>query len=126
MGTAGPLLVYDGLVNVTASLEEIPSDIADGRAPRTAVGIKKDGTILVVVADGRTSRSAGMTLPELARYLIQLGADRAMNFDGGGSSEMVVNGAVKNRPSDGAERPVRVALGLFRAKGTCMKDTFDI
>ncbi|MFR9126590.1 MAG: phosphodiester glycosidase family protein [Acidaminococcus intestini] len=113
VGTAGPLLVYDGLVNVTASLEEIPSDIADGRAPRTAVGIKKDGTILVVVADGRSSRSAGMTLPELARYLIQLGADRAMNFDGGGSSEMVVNGAVKNRPSDGAERPVRVALGLF-------------
>lgn len=52
VGTAGPLLVYDGLVNVTASLEEIPSDIADGRAPRTAVGIKKDGTILVVVADG--------------------------------------------------------------------------
>lgn len=113
VGTAGPLLVYDGLVNVTASLEEIPSDIADGRAPRTAVGIKKDGTILVVVADGRSSRSAGMTLLELARYLIQLGADRAMNFDGGGSSEMVVNGAVKNRPSDGAERPVRVALGLF-------------
>ena len=66
-----------------------------------------------MVADGRSSRSAGMTLPELARYLIQLGADRAMNFDGGGSSEMVVNGAVKNRPSDGAERPVRVALGLF-------------
>ena len=113
MGTAGPLLVYDGLVNVTASLEEIPSDIADGRAPRTAVGIKKDGTILVVVADGRSSRSAGMTLPELARYLIQLGADRAMNFDGGGSSEMVVKWSVKNRPSDGAERPVRVALGLF-------------
>ena len=113
VGTAGPLLVYDGLVNVTAGLEEIPSDIADGRAPRTAVGIKKDGTILVVVADGRSSRSAGMTLSELARYLIQLGADRAMNFDGGGSSEMVVNGAVKNRPSDGTERPVRVALGLF-------------
>ena len=57
----GLFLVYDGLVNVTASLEEIPSDIADGRAPRTAVGIKKDGTILVVVADGRSSRSAGMT-----------------------------------------------------------------
>ena len=46
-------------MNVTASLEEIPSDIADGRAPRTAVGIKKDGTILVVVADGRQAAVQG-------------------------------------------------------------------
>ena len=113
VGTAGPLLVYDGAVRVTSAEEEIAPDIASTRAPRTAVGIKRDGTVLIVVADGRSSASAGMTLGELARYFVSLGADRAMNFDGGGSSEMVVGGRIMNDPSDGSERPVRVALGLL-------------
>ena len=77
------------------------------------MGIKRDGTVLIVVADGRSSASAGMTLGELARYFVSLGADRAMNFDGGGSSEMVVGGRIMNDPSDGSEWPVRVALGLL-------------
>jgi hypothetical protein len=113
VGTAGPMLVYDGAVHVTSAEEEIASDIAYGRAPRTGVGVKRDGTVLLVVADGRSSSSAGMTLNEFARYFVRLGADRAMNFDGGGSSEMVVKGIVMNSPSDGKERPVRVALGLL-------------
>lgn len=114
VGTAGPQLVYDGRVAVTSEQEQIASDIAWGRAPRTAVGVKKDGTVLIVVADGRSDYSAGMSLEELARFFLRLGADRAMNFDGGGSSEMVVNGRVMNDPSDGDERPVRVALGVIR------------
>lgn len=114
VGSAGPQLVRDGQVAVTSEEEEIASDIADGRAPRTGVGIKKDGTVLIVVADGRSDDSAGFTLDEFARYFVSLGADRAMNFDGGGSSEMVVNGRIMNDPSDGSERPVRVALGVFR------------
>ncbi|MGM9518985.1 MAG: phosphodiester glycosidase family protein [Acidaminococcus sp.] len=114
VGSAGPQLVRDGQVAVTSDEEEIASDIADGRAPRTGVGIKKDGTVLIVVADGRSDDSAGFTLDEFARYFVSLGADRAMNFDGGGSSEMVVNGKIMNDPSDGSERPVRVALGVFR------------
>ena len=114
VGSAGPQLVRDGQVQVTSSAEEIAPDIAQGRAPRTGVGIKKDGTVLILVADGRSRSSAGMTLAEMARYFVQLGADRAMNFDGGGSSEMVVNGKIMNDPSDGSERPIRVALGVFR------------
>ena len=114
VGSAGPQLVRDGRVQVTSEEEEIADDIALGRAPRTGVGIKKDGTVLVVVADGRSDDSVGMTLTEFGRYFVQLGADRAMNFDGGGSSEMVVNGKIMNDPSDGTERPVRVALGVFR------------
>ncbi|WP_337383445.1 phosphodiester glycosidase family protein [Acidaminococcus timonensis] len=114
VGSAGPQLVRDGQVAVTSGEEEIAPDIADGRAPRTGVGIKKDGTVLIVVADGRSDDSAGFTLDEFARYFVSLGADRAMNFDGGGSSEMVVNGRIMNDPSDGSERPVRVALGVFR------------
>jgi exopolysaccharide biosynthesis protein len=114
VGSAGPQLVRDGQVAVTSGEEEIAPDIADGRAPRTGVGIKKDGTVLIVVVDGRSDDSAGFTLDEFARYFVSLGADRAMNFDGGGSSEMVVNGRIMNDPSDGSERPVRVALGVFR------------
>ena len=52
-----------------------------------------------------------MTLVELANVMIQLGAYEAMNFDGGGSTTMVVEGCVVNRPSDQAgERPVGSAL----------------
>mgnify|MGYP000326318339 FL=1 len=114
VASAGPLLVYNGQVKVTGSEEKIAPDIAQGRAPRTGVGIKKDGTVLLVVADGRSKASAGFSLNEFAKYFVKLGADRAMNFDGGGSSEMVIRGRVMNKPSDGQERAVRVALGLFR------------
>jgi len=78
------------------------------------VGVRADGTILIVVADGRSDTSVGMSLNELASYFVRLKADRAMNFDGGGSSEMVVNGSIMNEPSDGSERPIRVALGVFQ------------
>lgn len=111
---AGPLLVYAGRATVHSVKEEIASDIAYGRAPRTGVGVRADGTILIVVADGRSDTSVGMSLNELASYFVRLKADRAMNFDGGGSSEMVVNGSIMNEPSDGSERPIRVALGVFQ------------
>ncbi|MDD4721702.1 MAG: phosphodiester glycosidase family protein [Acidaminococcaceae bacterium] len=110
---AGPLLVDKGVRNVQSAAEYIASDIAKGRSPRTAIGIRSDGTILVVVVDGRSSVSAGLTLDELADYMVKLHAYKAMNFDGGGSSEMVVGGNVVNVPSDGKERPIRVALGVF-------------
>ena len=114
VGSAGPLLVNNGRVQVESEAEGIASDIAYGRAPRTGVGIKKDGTVLIVVADGRSSDSVGMTLNELARYFVGLGAYTAMNFDGGGSSEMVIGSDIMNVPSDGDERPIRAALGIFR------------
>ncbi|MGE4588279.1 MAG: phosphodiester glycosidase family protein [Acidaminococcaceae bacterium] len=111
---AGPLLVSNGKADVTAVKEQFPADIAVGRAPRTAVGLKADGSILLVVAEGRSKVSAGLTLNELADYMVKLGAKEAMNFDGGGSSEMVLNKKVMNTPSDGSERPVRAGLGVFR------------
>lgn len=111
---AGPLLVRQGEVNVTAVEEGFPGDITRGRAPRTAVGVKADGSLLLVVVDGRTQDSVGVTLTELAGYLKQLGARDAMNFDGGGSSELVLDNKIMNKPSDGAERPIRAGLGLFK------------
>ena len=109
----GPLLGGHGRVHVRATEERMAADITKGRAPRTAVGIKKDGTILMLVVDGRNNNSAGLTLAELATYMLRLGAREAVNFDGGGSSVMAINGLVVNKPSDGKERPVSIGLGLF-------------
>ena len=54
-----------------------------------------------------------MTLAELAQYFVKLGAVSAVNYDGGGGSEMVINGKIVNKPSDGRERWVSIGLGLF-------------
>lgn len=112
--SGGPLLLEKGKVNVRTAEENIARDIARGRAPRTAVGLKKDGTLLLLVVDGRSGNSSGLTLAELATYFLRLGAVDAVNFDGGGSSEMVIKGQIVNRPSDGRERQVSIGLGLFR------------
>ena len=110
----GPLLVEKGVVNVRSREESIAPDIAYGRAPRTGVGVKADGTVLLMVVDGRSQYSAGMSLKEFATYLKRFGAVSAVNLDGGGSSEMVLDGKIMNRPSDGSERPVSIGLGIFR------------
>ncbi len=107
---AGPTLVKNGQVYVTAEQEEFPSDITSGRAPRTAAGVTKDGNFLLVVVDGRQESSIGCTLKEMAELLKKFGATDAINFDGGGSSEMVIGGQVMNQPSDGSERRVGAAL----------------
>jgi hypothetical protein len=88
-----------------------------GRNPRSAVGFSRDSsTLYLAVVDGRRPTDAGMTLPELARLMLRLGAHDAMNFDGGGSTTMVVEGRVVNRPSDqGGER--RVGSGLLVITG---------
>ena len=107
---AGPTLVKNSSVNITSVDERFLPDIAIGRAPRTALGLTSDGKIILAVIDGRRSSSIGMTLNELGQFMLKQGAVRAMNFDGGGSSEMVVNGNVMNNPSDGSERRIGSAL----------------
>ncbi|MEM7417697.1 MAG: phosphodiester glycosidase family protein [Gemmatimonadota bacterium] len=95
---------------------------AAARHPRTAVGYDSAGDVLwLVVVDGRQlPHSAGMTLPELARLFGYLGADEALNLDGGGSSAMVIDGRPVNRPSDPTgERAVANALALVRDGSFC-------
>ena len=89
------------------------------RHPRTAVGLSKDGTTLILlVVDGRQPDwSVGVTLPELAAMMIRLGADDALNLDGGGSSAFVFTHPhsgeqLTNRPSDGRYRAVANNLGI--------------
>ena len=111
---AGPQLVKNGRVDVTSYNEGIANDIANGRAPRTAVGIKPNGHVILMVVDGRQSHSIGATLPEMGQLLIKYGADRGVNFDGGGSSEMVINNQIVTSPSGGTERKIGNALVVVR------------
>ena len=111
--------ILRGGQNVAAEspvLEGTISRNAEARHPRTAVGFSRDSTTLfLVTVDGRQEKSVGMTLVELARLMLKLGAWDAMNFDGGGSTAMVIDGAVVNVPSDPAgEREVGNALVLIR------------
>ena len=105
-------------------VSERPS-FAAARHPRTAVGYDDDeGAVWVVVVDGRQPpHSAGMSLPELAALLEALGAEEALNLDGGGSSALVIGDRPVNRPSDTAgERAVVNALALVRRADGCVGD----
>ena len=106
----GPRLLTSGKVTVTAAEEQFPGDIRYGRAPRSAVGVTKEGHFLLGVVDGRQAVSHGLTLTEWANLMKKMGAVDAINFDGGGSSELVIGGQIQNSPSDGCERPVGTAL----------------
>lgn len=87
------------------------------RHPRSGVGVTSSGRVLFVTVDGRApGYSVGMTLVEFARLFKRLGATWALNLDGGGSTTMVVRGAIVNRPSDSSERPVGSALLVLPGK----------
>lgn len=108
----GPVLVRNG-APIRQAGEAFTLDQIARRHPRTAVGQLADGGFLFVVADGRSTRSAGLTTWAMARTMADLGAVAAINFDGGGSSTISFDGAVFNRPSDGRPRPVANGLFLF-------------
>ena len=106
-------------------------DLATSTHPRTAVGISKDGTrLFVMVIDGRSNESRGMTLPEAGELLRNMGAHNALNLDGGGSSAMSARVAgddgqkIWNTPSDGKVREVPNALVFYSSAKS--GDTSDV
>lgn len=105
---AGPLLVRQGRRVVedgsddegfSAGAHQFDSDITAGRYPRAALAVAEE-RLLAVACDGRTQGDAGMTLPELADALVELGADEALNLDGGGSASLIHQGKLRNRPRE--------------------------
>ena len=115
-GGAGPMLVKTGKPCGPKTEEEFPSDISRGRAPRTGVAVLANRHALLAVVDGRQEASIGATLEEFADLLVKYGAREAVNFDGGGSSAMVIGGELVNSPSDGEERRVGSALAVMPRK----------
>ena len=115
-----PRILRDGqdVAVDAATVEGTISRNAEARHPRTAIGFSRDSTTLfLLVVDGRSQRSVGVTLVELAAIMRELGAWQAMNFDGGGSTTMAIDGAVVNAPSDPTgEREIGSALALVRKR----------
>lgn len=94
--TFGPALINGGQVTVSSS-DEVGRAMTSN--PRTAIGQISEGHYLLVVSDGRTKESTGLSLRQLAELMQSLGAQIAYNLDGGGSSTMVFQGCVVNNPT---------------------------
>lgn len=92
----GPTLAKDGEIAVDTNSEVGQAMTSN---PRTAIGIIDENHYIIVVSDGRTSESAGLTLYELAQVMKSYGAKTAYNLDGGGSSTLYFNGQVINKPT---------------------------
>ncbi len=107
-----PMLIKAGKIAISWEQEKSSKSFAEMRHPRTAVAKLNDGKFLMITVDGRQPGvSVGMTLQELAEYLLSLGATDAMNLDGGGSTTMFLNGKIVNIPSDKeGERKVSDAI----------------
>lgn len=110
--TGVPQLIRNGVVNVTWKDEKSNKGFSETKHPRTAAALLKDGRLLLVAIDGRQpGHSIGIGLDDLANMLLEMGAVQAMNFDGGGSTAMYLDGKVVNKPSDKeGERYVSDAL----------------
>lgn len=97
--SSGPVMITNG------QNRTIPNDdFCNDRHPRTAVGKKANGTIILLTVDGRAKEAAGMSIPELQKLMRWLGCTEALNLDGGGSTTLYIkeqpeNGVV-NYPTD--------------------------
>ena len=92
----GPALIENSQVAVDSS-DEVGKAMASN--PRTAIGIIDDKHYVLVVSDGRTDESKGLSLKELADFMKELKVTTAYNLDGGGSSTMYFNGQIINKPT---------------------------
>ena len=92
----GPSLIENGSITVDQNTEVRQ---AMTKNPRTAIGIVDSNHYILVVSDGRTSESEGLSLYELAEVMKEYGATTAYNLDGGGSSTMYFNGNIINNPT---------------------------
>lgn len=112
-----PNLVTDSMIDIHPKKD---SPFFNDRHPRTALGILDDNTVYLVTLDGRTRAGSGVSIEDLAEFLLGLGVKDAINLDGGGSTTMWIRGeGVVNSPSDnrrddpGGERGVANGLLVF-------------
>ena len=109
---AGPMLLEAGYI--TMDYEGFENNFVNNRHPRSAVGIDASGNWMFFVGDGRNGmHSTGYSLYETALIMQEQGAEYALNFDGGGSSEILVKEQLFNWPSEGKERAISNAIGVY-------------
>ena len=110
---AGPVLIHNGEIKITVNEEVFFGSSIPEIHPRTAAGYRKDGNLVLLVIDGRQVNSRGVDLMELAIIMRDLDCVEAINLDGGGSSAMVVDGKLMNRPAGtSSQREVMSAIAV--------------
>jgi hypothetical protein len=111
---AGPLLVAGGALafdpeadreGFSAASGQFDSDITADRHPRAALGVSGDEVIALACDGRRTGVDAGLSMLELAQLMLELGAESAINLDGGGSTTLVHRGHLLNRPYPSQDQP---------------------
>jgi exopolysaccharide biosynthesis protein len=110
--TFGPFLIVDGVAS------KVLGNGGWGSAPRTVIGQRKDGIVLFLVIDGRTTTKPGADMDDLIEIMQNYGAYNAANLDGGTSSVLVVNNTIVNDPIDstGAHKTRPIATGFILTK----------
>lgn len=123
-----PILMKDGRIvfdftttkagKYLTNYELLQTDIftATVRPPRTLIGSTADNKVVLFVCDGRQAHSDGATLLELAQIMKAIGCVNVLNLDGGGSSAIIANNILLNKPSDGAERAVPTTIAFVKRK----------
>ena len=121
---AGPLLVAGGKVvfdadddreGFSAGTGQFDSDITKGRYPRAALGVS-DEWLVAVACDGRRSNvDGGLSMPELAEVMVELGSESAINLDGGGSTTLVHRAHLLNRPYSSQDQPAPASRRVVSA-----------
>ena len=121
---AGPLLVADGTIvfdadddreGFSAGAGQFDSDITEGRYPRAALGVSRE-SLVALACDGRRSNvDGGLSMVELAEAMVELGAESAINLDGGGSTTLVHRGHLLNRPYSTQDQPAPASRKIVSA-----------
>jgi Phosphodiester glycosidase len=121
---AGPMLIAAGEMvfdrttdheGFSAGAGQFDSDITDGRHPRSAIGISAQDLYLVCCDGRRSGVDAGLTLDELADFMLVLGCRDAMNLDGGGSTTLIHRGHLLNRPYSEHDQPAPASRPIVSA-----------
>ena len=104
----GPILVENGHVS-----EDLKKWRTTDRAPRMALGVAADGTLIAIDALGRRKDAVGLTTTQLAEKLVEIGAVEALNLDGGNTTCMIFMDDVINRPEGVKEKDLRTINGMI-------------
>jgi len=120
--SGGPMLIHEGKA---FSQTEMPPGVSHDysqrskyeRHPRSAVGWSPTHLYLITVDGRQPGLSVGMKLAELAKFMADLGCTEAMNFDGGKSAQMWLNGRIVNSPCQGEDTVANSLLVIRKAQG---------
>ena len=112
---AGPILIKDNKIRVSVEEEVFFSSPVAGVQPRSAIGYTDDNYLILIVIDGRQVNSRGVYLEELAIIMKKLGCTNALNLDGGGSSVLLVDEKLMNRPyGSNSMRDIMSAISIYQ------------